>query len=108
MEKERPMNNHCCDTMDRILQRGMSALEYSAPIRSYRILEFYKGKVQIIANGIRYCPWCGTKLPKSLYDKQEEILENEYKLTDTWEGGEHYDLVPEEFKTDEWWKKRGL
>ena len=101
-------NDHCCEVMKGILERGMSALQYYAPTRSYRIREFYKGKLERISNEIIYCPWCSTTLPESLYDKQEETLENEYGLTETWKGGEHYDLIPEEFNTDEWWKKRGL
>ncbi len=56
---------------------------------------------------ISHCPWCGKKLPSNLTDKWFEILEKEYNLDDP-DGKEQAHLVPNEFKTDEWWKKRGL
>ena len=98
------MNNHCCEMMDIVLEDKENALQYYAPLRMY----FIREENQPAGRVINYCPWCASKLPESLYDKQEEILEKEYGLTDTWEGGEHYHLIPEEFLTDEWWKKRGL
>ena len=53
-----------------------------------------------------YCPWCGTILPTSLSKQWYAILATEYAI-------EIPDLpknaakIPAEFKTDEWWKKRG-
>ena len=59
-----------------------------------------------------FCPYCGAKLPKSrtscdehgesIYIKEiEKTLGKDYcDITD--------DEIPEEFKTDEWWIKRGL
>ena len=60
---------------------------------------------------LRYCPFCGAKMPKLLYIDEngddiyikaiEEALGKEFcDITE--------DEIPEEFKTDEWWKKRGL
>ncbi len=55
---------------------------------------------------IQFCPWCGTKLPKDLNTEWEEIVAKEFGITeyDYW----NEDKIPPEFKTDEWWKKRGL
>ncbi|SDE07936.1 DUF6980 family protein [Kordiimonas lacus] len=50
---------------------------------------------------LKNCPWSGKAFPSSLRDKWFELLE-EMNL----EAGE--DEIPEEFLTDEWWKKRGL
>ena len=50
---------------------------------------------------ITYCPYCGKKLPVDLYEKRLEIIEKEFP-----EFSENE--IPEEFKTDEWWRKRGL
>ena len=59
---------------------------------------------------LAYCPYCGMKLPNLLCnengddpysDALEEALGKDYcDITE--------DEIPEEFKTDEWWKKRGL
>ena len=52
-----------------------------------------------------YCPYCGAKLHEDLLeeycDALEDVLGKEYcDITE--------DEIPEEFKSDEWWKKRGL
>ena len=111
MEENVPSKeNHCCDVMDSILERGDSALIYSPDIRSYTIREIIKTKKKIeigAANRIRYCPWCSTKLPKSLDTEFVNILKKEYQLTEFWNPKEVAHM-PAEFKTDEWWKKRGL
>ena len=50
---------------------------------------------------ILFCPFCGRKLPKSKRNLYAEILEKlGFSILD--------ENRPEEFKTDEWWKKRGL
>jgi hypothetical protein len=61
----------------------------------------------IIHNGgssymrILFCPFCGTKLPKS---KRELYFSMLKKL-----GLNPFDdNLPEKLRTDEWWKKRGL
>jgi len=52
---------------------------------------------------IRHCPWCATRLPKELSEELSRIVFDELKL----DGYDDYRL-PEEFKSDAWWKKRGL
>jgi Domain of unknown function (DUF6980) len=102
---------HCCEAMDSILARGESALFYRAHIRDYLIREimFKKNSIELtgVCNAIKYCPWCATKLPKSLGSIREAILEKEYNITESWNIGQKK-LIPPEFQTDEWWKKRGL
>jgi len=55
----------------------------------------------------KYCPFCGAKMPNHFYasDQYESALEEAL-------GKDFCDItpeeIPEEFKTDEWWKKRGL
>jgi hypothetical protein len=53
---------------------------------------------------VRYCPYCGAKL-LPLDDEYDDALEEAV-------GKEFCDIkeeeIPEEFKSDEWWKKRGL
>lgn len=55
-----------------------------------------------------YCPWCGTKLPENLREEWFETLEREYGIeTDIGEARDRTD-IPQEFWSDEWWKKRSL
>ena len=58
---------------------------------------------------MRYCPFCGARLPvltlKFLDVVEEELGED--MLPGGWfpEDRKH---LPQEFQTDEWWRKRGL
>jgi hypothetical protein len=56
---------------------------------------------------IDFCPFCGTKVPKSLTKKRSEILEREFGIDDPYDTKQKK-RIPQEFETDEWWKKRGL
>jgi hypothetical protein len=79
---------------------------YDPIMRNYFIPLLYKGRVTAL-QCLCYCPWCSKKLPTHLNDTWFEILEKEYNLDDP-DSKEQELLVPQEFKTDEWWKKRGL
>jgi len=57
---------------------------------------------------MKYCFWCGTKLPKELSDEWLDVLEKEYGLDDACPSEHDDPRIPSEFWTDEWWKKRGL
>jgi hypothetical protein len=110
---------------------------YDAKYRSYGIiLEEDETKMDEEDPGLyksyitmQYCPFCGTKFPPDLGNKWSTIvweeLGPEYLIESRAEfqkflckhQGKEYvpdpDLpkakpLPKEFKTDEWWKKRGL
>lgn len=101
---------HCCDKINNALNNPDSALSYLPKYREYFIPVLYKGRTKgkvDALQGLIYCPWCNKKLPKSTRDKWFEILEKEYQLDDPWDT-EQKSLIPKEFETDEWWKKRGL
>lgn len=53
-----------------------------------------------------YCPWCGTKLPKNLTRTWVQILEEEFGVKNPLFAPQN--RIPGEFRTDQWWKKRGL
>jgi len=107
MTKYLECGNFCCEEMYKILlgeNDGECELHfgYDPKIREYYIdvKAEYGGAVQLI----KYCPWCGEKLPKSLREEHFDILEREF-------GIDYGDLktrskIPNEFKSDEWWKKR--
>ena len=68
--------------------------------------EDFEQRDRVMCDHIFYCPFCGTKLPTSLADEWFDTLEREYGIEDP--SDEDYDRVPLEFRSDAWWKKRGL
>ncbi|HEY3386863.1 MAG TPA: hypothetical protein VGK46_10155 [Saprospiraceae bacterium] len=56
----------------------------------------YDGGSSVIQ--ISYCPWCGSKLPESKRDRWFEDM-RQLGFED------EYDDIPEEYTTDEWWRK---
>jgi|SRR5579871_4837128 len=101
---------HCCEWMDLFIQDPRVAIIYVPSYRRYAIPFLQKGKhLCDLTEGfaIDYCPWCTQKLPQNLTDKWFEALEKEYGLNNP-DNKEQQKLIPEEFKTDEWWKKRNL
>ncbi len=73
-------------------------LDYEPTFREWGIPYFDGGSSQ---QTLRYCPFCGTKLPKSLRHEWFEILE---QLGLEW-GDE---ATPDEMQSDRWWIARGL
>jgi hypothetical protein len=103
-DKEMQME-HCCSTMNHYLSLKNNRFYYSPLMREYAI----DNKNAITIRLLNYCPWCGAKLPASLRDEYFSVLEKEYGLdlclSDVWERSP---LIPPEFLSDEWWRKRGL
>ena len=100
-------NGNCCATMARILERGDSALFYEPDIRRYAIKEIHENTTGVMSNVIKYCPWCSTTLPTPLADLWEDVLRKEYGFVNPMDALKKK-LIPAEFLTDEWWKKRSL
>lgn len=94
------MEKHCCDLMTSQLHDKRMPINYDKVLKEYFIYLFYSKAIQ----SLWYCPWCGTKLPESLRDTYCAILEKEYGIEDYWDSN----ILPQEFKNDEWWKKRKL
>ena len=89
---------HCCEQMNFHICEREKIIRYHPPTRGYGITV-----TDTVTQGIEFCPWCGVKLPSELTDELERILFDELDLDD-----ENDPRMPEELKTDEWWKKRGL
>lgn len=84
-------------------------LKYEACTRRYflTVPSDYLKKNEIAASFvITYCPRCGAKLPSNLADTWFKIIKKEFKISGILD--ERIKDLPQEFKTDEWWKKRGL
>ena len=96
---------HCCKKLDKYLKIKQMPLQYYYIERQYGIHIKHSRSMYLAF----YCPWCGEKLPKELTENYFEILEKEYGIDDPFhEERKNPNTFPEEFKSDEWWKKRGL
>ncbi len=96
--------NFCCNDIEKTLNENSIGIAYNMVFREY----YFKRKKNEVITLIWYCPWCGHKLPDSLRATFFDIIENEYGIeTNIFEVLKHPNL-PKEFKSDEWWKKRGL
>lgn len=102
------MKNHCCQTMTH--QVNYDSEEYSNQIDFHDNLIKYNDQFDeyriIIHNGgnssiaINYCPWCGLKLPKSKRELWFDILQK-LGFDEPFEQD-----IPNEFKTDEWYRNK--
>jgi len=108
---------HCCKNIEYFLNEKKVLIYYNPIFREYFTgLRSYKNGKQVIY----YCPWCGSQFPRSLIDDYINILSNEHKICFDPPTGKYFDIssdefdfpkeidIPEEFNSDEWWKKRGL
>jgi len=93
---------HCCEQMDFFLHEKRVGISYDQKTRFYGINLKGSSGVQ----KIDFCPWCNSKLPEDLNDKYAQLVFDElgFNPLDT----EYEKNLPSEFKSDEWWKRRGL
>lgn len=100
---------HCCTTMagyidPKYAQHSDPAecedalVKYDPRFDSYALLPRF-GALWVTA--INFCLWCGAakREPRDLYFDELEALDIDAAIGDE---------VPAEFRTDQWWKKRGL
>jgi len=103
-------NDFCCDAMRLWLEDRDCPFSYNAYDRYYTMsapMSLIKKNVVWPCYNVYFCPYCGTKLPKDLVVERFEILEEEYGITNPYDTKQKK-RIPQEFMTDEWWKKRGL
>ena len=91
---------NCCADMNHALSRKPVFITYTSNFREYSI-----SISPILRDIIQYCPWCGANLPVSLAATWARLLDERF-------GNDFNGLaderLPDEFKTDQWWRKRGL
>jgi hypothetical protein len=93
----------CCSDMMFALTRksvegGYGLFLYDPKRRAYGIAINGNPENQYF---LSYCPFCGKRYPLDLADEYFDAIRD--PIT-----GKICDPLPEEFLTDEWWKKRGL
>jgi len=106
-------SEYCCDFIEQQLDGNCRNREhhstgtaqcpdqvicYSAKLREYSI-----SPIGLPAYIIHFCPSCGKEFPRELRDEWFDELKT--LEIDPWDDQE---LIPEEFKSDAWWKARGL
>ncbi len=100
------MNKYCCDAMRSQLELACehhaspfdcpdALVAYSPKFNEYGLI-VHDGGSSVIA--ISFCPWCGTKLPKSLRERWFEEVEAQ-GFDDPSDQS-----IPERYKTDAWWR----
>lgn len=97
---------HSCKKMNQFLNDQRIPLSYLSIFNEYAL---QLKRSTMIHEPINYCPWCGCTLPKSLRQKfiktvNEATSIQAKKITKIITKKN----LPAEFKTQEWWKKRGL
>ena len=100
----------CCTTLESLVQERSSPLKYIPYLRQFTLTipKQYLKKNELCMNfTISHCPYCGSKLPSRLAEQWDEIVEKEFGIAG-FVDEDAARLIPDEFKTDEWWKKRGL
>ena len=100
------MQKHCCDEMHSHTEFSCAVhstpedcpdalVGYSDRFREYGLLIHDGGSSSI---SIRFCPWCGSKLPESLRDRWFEEL-SALGFDDPWS-----QEIPESFRTGAWYR----
>ena len=97
------MSEHCCEMMTGrvgwrcaqhtdVFDCPDALVVFSTRFQEYGLIVHDGGTACI---GIRFCPWCGQRLPESQRDRWFDELEQ--RCIDPWE-----DDVPAEFEDDRW------
>jgi len=88
--------------MNFFLQEGRVGIFYNQKTRFYGIdLKGSSGSQKI-----DFCPWCNARLPEDLSEKYVQLIFEELGFNPL--DIKYKKSLPAEFKSDEWWKKRGL
>ena len=96
---------YCCqEWIDGCVNEDAVPISYHADIRQYYLI--CDSRVSWVQK-INHCLYCNHKFPEDLYAQYSELLEKEHGLDEV-TAWRYPERVPEEFKSEEWWKKRGL
>ncbi len=101
-EDMRGQVEHVCDIHDSPFDCADHIIYYNNVFDEYGIIIHDGGSSYI---SISHCPFCGKRLPESKRERYFNILENDLNYSDE---AILDNEIPEEFKSDEWWKKRNL
>lgn len=94
----------CCRVMATAVAEGDSPVAYEPVFRRWRLLNLYHR--MLTDWQIEFCPWCGHRLPGDLGAEWDERIQK-LGFTDIGHYSETPEL-PEDYRTDRWWKDAGL
>ena len=99
----------CCKGLKGAIEFFNTPIRYRARYREYVIKDegFNDDEGLIVSSKLSYCPWCGEKLPKSLFNYWKREIAIHFGIVDFLDK-EELNKLPKEYMTDEWWKKKGL
>lgn len=101
---EDKLDDVCCKEMEFHILEHEQPILYDDRLREYSLKCILNGAGAGVIQNIKYCPFCGKKLPKPLRTKWYNTLEK-LGIDDP---NEDEEKMPEEFKDATWWKNRGL
>ena len=117
-DKENKFKKHnyngpqCClhmhNAVDKSNPNNVSPCRYTPNLRYYYVqtTNYAETSIGTWEEPIYFCPFCGTSLAKELRDEWYDTIAKELQLDPT--DSHNTKLIPKEFLTDKWWKKRGL
>lgn len=101
---------HCCNMMKLQLEDSRPAIRFLNFAREYRLLAFEcspRFPQKLVPRSpihfgetIKYCPWCGTELPKSLF---QEWWRRAMQFGPEGSADPYDTDMPPMFFTSEWW-----
>lgn len=95
-------NEYCCEKMKEAMESGKYGLSYEKKYAA----TYCARRDEFASWHWSFCPFCGKDISWKM-EAYEKVLKNEFGITDPYDD-EIEKTLPEEFLTDEWWKKRGL
>lgn len=96
-------DKYCCINIEGNIEESPFTVAYEEYIIEY-FLTCYRSKYRKYSE-ISYCGFCGKKLPKNLKQEWKFILGKDFGIKDV---VREWSKIPEEFKTDKWWRKKDL
>lgn len=102
----------CCKKLQDIIENIDAPIEYEPRTREVVLVvpKQYNNPSETcrMAFTISHCPACGTAFPPPLLETWYDLVEHSYGAQEWPINAEKLSRLPPEFRTDEWWKKRGL
>lgn len=99
----------CCKGLKGAIDFFNTPIRYISRYREYRIKDqgFNDDEELFVSSKLLYCPWCGEKFSKSLFNSWKREIAIQFGVVDIL-NKEELKKIPKEYMTDEWWKKKGL